>query len=403
MPIYRASWVLPISQPPIRDGWLRTDKGRIVEVGRDQPPLGDVVDLGNVALLPGLVNAHTHLELSWMRGRIPQTDDFPTWIRQVISLQHSDLFTEDDKVNAMRRALDEAHATGTRLFGDISNTLSSVDVLIEKKAAGTVFFELIGFRSDRAAAFLSSASDRVQMLPVAPDVHYSLAAHAPYSVSPALFRGIRQFVADRTMGPYSVHLGESRAETQFVEEGLGAWRALLENLGAWDSDWQPPGCRPVDYLNRLGFLGRDALVVHGVQFSPEELSALHDTAATLVTCPRGNRLTGAGSPPISDFYAAGIPVALGTDSLASVPDLNLFNELAELRRLAPQVEARRFLESATLAGARCLGFEDDFGSFQVGKKAAMTAVRLPASVGDVEEYLVGGVGAESINSVPDRS
>jgi cytosine/adenosine deaminase-related metal-dependent hydrolase len=147
----------------------------------------------------------------------------------------------------------------------------------------------------------------------------------------------------------------------------------------------------VEYLERLGLVDRQLMAVHGVQFGDDDLSRLRAAGATVVACPRSNRWTGAGDPPIDRFYASGVRVAVGTDSLASVEDLNLFAELAVLRWLAPKVPANLLVESATLAGARALGFEADFGSIEPGKRTQLLAVRLPAGVTDVEEYLVGGI------------
>jgi cytosine/adenosine deaminase-related metal-dependent hydrolase len=115
-----------------------------------------------------------------------------------------------------------------------------------------------------------------------------------------------------------------------------------------------------------------------------------------VTCPRGNLRTGAGTPPVAEFYESEVRVAVGTDSLAGVPDLNLFAELAQLRRLAPQVSSRRLLESATWQGARALGFESEFGTIESGKRARLIAVEVPASIVDVEEYLLSGIDADQI-------
>jgi cytosine/adenosine deaminase-related metal-dependent hydrolase len=140
-----------------------------------------------------------------------------------------------------------------------------------------------------------------------------------------------------------------------------------------------------------------------VHLTDGELSRLAAAGATVVACPRSNRWTGAGEPPVGRFYASGVRVAVGTDSLASVDDLNLFAELAEMRRLAPGVPAARILESATLAGATALGFDADFGSIGLGKRAQLLAVRLPAGVAHVEEYLVSGaIEAGDLHWLGDR-
>ncbi len=394
MPQYRAAWLLPISQPPIRDGWILTERNRIVAFGpshaTDLPPSNEI-DLGPVAVLPALVNAHTHLELSWMRGRLPATDDFPGWIRDVIALQRSGAGAGEAAVAAIRAAIAESRAAGTGVIGDISNTLASVAPLMDAGPPAMVFHELIGFRHDNASAAIEEACRRLAALPAGTNVRYALAAHAPYSVSPALFQAIRAAPPTGRSARWSVHLGESAAETEFLLRGSGPWRTLLEDLGSWDPSWSAPRCGPVQYLDRMGLLDDRLLVVHGVQFGADDLEALAATGATVVTCPRGNRRTGAGEPPVGAFYESGVRVAVGTDSLASVPDLNLFSELEELRRLAPGVPASRLLESATLSGARCLGFDNQYGSLEAGKRASLIAVTVPADVTDVEEHLVSGI------------
>jgi cytosine/adenosine deaminase-related metal-dependent hydrolase len=143
------------------------------------------------------------------------------------------------------------------------------------------------------------------------------------------------------------------------------------------------------------------LAVHGVQFGVDDLSRLAATGATLVTCPRSNAYVGVGAPPVERFYRAGVRVALGTDSLASVDDMSLFSELAALRALAPTVSAASLLASASVEGARALGFEADFGTIEPGRRASLIAIDLPPSVTDVEEYLVGGIAPGAVHWVED--
>ena len=125
----------------------------------------------------------------------------------------------------------------------------------------------------------------------------------------------------------SVHLGESPEEVEFLDKGSGAWRGMLETIGAWRDDWTIPACDPVAYLDRHGLIDGNTLVIHGVQFADSALARLEEIGATLVTCPRSNQWVGVGYPPIERFYRSGVKVAVGTDSLASVEDLNLFSEM----------------------------------------------------------------------------
>jgi cytosine/adenosine deaminase-related metal-dependent hydrolase len=231
-------------------------------------------------------------------------------------------------------------------------------------------------------------------------VRHTLAAHATYSVSPSLFRLIRTTVDHGPFAKSSVHLGESLAEIELLKYGTGPCRAGLERMGKWDPSWAYPESGPVEYLDSMRFLNADVLVVHGVHLGAAALHRLFELGVTLVACPRGNIRTGAGVPPIEEFFGSGVRVAVGTDSLASVPDLNLFAELEEMRRLAPALPARLLLESATINGARALGFDADFGTIDSGKRDALVTVQLDGYVPSVEEYLVSGIEASQIGWIP---
>src|SRR5262249_1275488 len=153
----------------------------------------------------------------------------------------------------------------------------------------------------------------------------------PYSVAPAVLRAIADAVA-REGWPGSIHLAESAEEMEFIRSGTGPWRPLLEDLKVWNPAWTPPGVSPVAYLDGLGFLAAHVIGVHGVQMTDAGAATLAARGATLVPCPRSNESPGAGTPPVAAFYASGVRIAVGTDSLASTPDLNLFAELAAMRR-----------------------------------------------------------------------
>lgn len=399
---YHAEWLLPVAQPPIRRGWIDVERGRIIGVGRGAPS-AESVDLGRVALLPGLVNAHTHLELSYLHGRIPAGTEFVDWISAVVAARRSQPDARAPMIlDAQRDAIAQAVATGTAVVGDISNTLVSYTAIADSDLAGVVFQELIRFNAPHPGAVVADAQRQLEALTPAHDVRVSLAAHAPYSVAPSVFRAIRAATMARGSAPLSVHLSESRAEVEFIDRGAGRWRRFLDDVGAWDPAWTAPRSTPVQYLDDLGFLQPETLVVHGVQMTGVDLATLKARRCTLVTCPRSNAATGAGTPPIEEFYHSGVRVAVGTDSLASTADLNMFAELAAMRAIAPMVAASRLLESATRHGADALGFGADFGTIEPGKRARLIAVAIPPAVTDVEEYLVGGVQADAIKWLPDE-
>lgn len=396
MSLFRARWVLPIDRSPIEDGWVAIEEGVIRDLGQGRPPSGAAIDLGDAAVLPGLINAHTHLELSWMSGRIPPAPSMDVWIRGLMALRRGQSPHEDMQRVTAAMALGVARAQGTLAFGDISNTLVSAPVLADEAPGSVIFHELLGFAPHDAAARAKDGADRVEAAaraasphaPPYPHVRPGLAPHAPYSVSPQLFAAIDREARSRFI-PSSVHLGESPEEVEFLMTGSGPIAGMLKDLGVWDDQWRAPECGPVEYLDRLGILREDLLLVHGTQLTPDALATVAARGCILVSCPRSNRWVGVGDPPLDAFYASGATVAFGTDSLASVDSLDMFAELAAARAICSVPDAQ-LLDSATRGGATALGLDQHVGTIARGRRAPLLAVGVPSDVTDVEEYLVRG-------------
>jgi aminodeoxyfutalosine deaminase len=402
---YHAAWVVPIEGEPIRDGWVMVDSGRIVALGRRAPNDATAgVELGDVAVMPGLVNAHTHLELSYLRDQIAPASSFTAWARQIIEVRRmkptDPMALKVPPGPAIDAAIDESLHCGTAVVGDIGNTHASFPKLAASALAGVFFWELIGFNLKDPASdgplldfdpLVEHAVAALGELPASDRLRTSLAAHAPYSVAPLFFRAIKKAIDKMPFVPCSVHLAENVEEVELLKTGGGPWKTLMQAIGSWNPSWTAPGVSPVQYLDDMRFIDNRLLVVHGVQMSGADLEKLKERGCTLVTCPRSNGHTGAGVPPITAFYDSGVRVAIGTDSLASAPDLNVFAEIATLHALAPSVPAASLLESATIEGARALGFDADYGTIEPGKLARLLAIDVPPGTGDVEEYLVSGI------------
>ena len=284
-------------------------------------------------------------------------------------------------------------------IGDIGNSFVAIDVLADAGMPSVMFHELIGFRLGHDEARVRADEGVKAVLgAVRMPVKAGLAPHAPYSVSPDLFRAVADAASAHGLSS-SVHLGESPEEVEFLMTGRGGIAETLKHLGAWNDAWTIPGQDPVDYLDSLGVLRPGLLTVHCAQLTPSALKRLAGRGCVLVSCPRSNRWVGAGDPPLDSFYESGAAVAFGTDSLASVADLNMFAELAAARAVSA-VPAAKLLESATRRGAEALGFGRDLGTIEPGKRADLLAVRIPAGIVDVEEYLVSGVDADDIRWLP---
>ncbi len=372
--LYRARWVLPIVAPPIEwGGVLIAGNGRVVDVGAFDTlrpdHRGPEEDLGEAVVLPGLVNAHTHLDLSALAGRTPRTAGFGDWLASVGAAAAQLQEAEIDQ--AAMRAIQAVLDSGTVLVGDVTGGGRSVPALLSSRLAARVFHELIGFDPRRAEAVFRDATALAaacEMEEGAAPLRHALAAHAPYSVSSRLLRLIRGHNGAHD-APGSIHLAESQDEEVFFMEGIGSIAGLKEKLGTTQAGWEPPRQAPVVYLQRLGWFEARGLCVHCVHLGARGIELLRRAGMTACLCVRSNLQLGVGAPPAAAMRAAGLQLALGTDSLASCPTLSLFDELEVVGRTAPEVEPQVWIEAATLGGARGLGFDDLYGSIAPGKRA----------------------------------
>lgn len=384
--LHRAAWLIPVSGPPVEDGAVLTEAGTIRKAGRyadlirDLPPGCAVSDHGDAAILPGLVNAHTHAELGFLEGRIPLPQpSYTAWVTRLFELR-----AEADPATtlaAYRKGLEAMRASGTCLFGDITNGL----VLNPEAGNGggsefpvrAAFLEFLRFDApdleSAAGAELLERFDAARGC----DPLLSAAVHACYSASAEITREAKSLT--RKLGrPFSVHAAEHAEEMEFLLLGTGFCRELLKRLGRWNASWSPPGRSPVETLDALGVLDSGTLLVHAVHMRDRDWNLAAERGASVCFCPRSNVNLGAQPPHPVEAIRRGISAALGTDSLASNTDLDLFSEMAFLLDHAPGLAPESALRMATLNGARALGLEAAFGSIESGKRDTLLTVSLPA-------------------------
>lgn len=377
--LHRASWVLPVSCPPVPDGAVLVDRHEILLVGnyRDvksaSPPGILQADHGDAALIPGLINGHAHLELSAFRGAmdLPQPG-FPAWLMEVFRLRSA--LTRETMETGLLDGLQEMGARGTVLCGDITNGAFPGGSAHGSLPQREVFLELIGFNRGS----MDSALDELMPGPAAVPPSHSLAAHACYSTSAAVIREAKAWCRDRGKA-FSIHVAEHPEEIEFLRSGTGYCRALLESLGKWAPCWAAPGTTPVAYLEKLGVLDAGTLLVHAVHMTASDWEIVARTRATVCFCPRSNRNIGVGAASIPAAIGHGIPTCLGTDSLASNLDLNLFAEATQVLRDFPGVTPETVLAMLTLGGATALGRDKEYGTLEAGRHTAFLAVSLPNS------------------------
>jgi cytosine/adenosine deaminase-related metal-dependent hydrolase len=392
----RARWVFPVDQPPIEGGVVTIAGGRIVAVGENssgQPPR----DLGDVALIPGLVNAHTHLEFSTLERPLGQPNiAFPEWIRAVVEHrreQGKKLVVETDGFQRFRRraaqaGLKELQAGGTVAVGEIATPGWPRECFPAAGLTVTIFLELLGLEKKQQPSLLAMAKSFVgDILDAAAALRPGLSPHAPYTAGSELVEEACKLSAAERV-PVAMHLAESREELQLLGEHAGPLVEVLQSLGAWHPDAVPRGSRPIDYLEMLATAHR-ALVIHGNYLAAEEIEFLgsHRERMSAVYCPRTHAYFGHEPYPLAAMLAARVRVAVGTDSLATNPDLSLFRELRQISRTHRDVPPEAILRMGTLAGAEALGIQRELGSITTGKVARLAIVQLTATTGEPYELL----------------
>jgi 5-methylthioadenosine/S-adenosylhomocysteine deaminase len=362
----RAASVHPVTAPPITDGAvLVADDGTIAALGPQAlvpRPEGAVErEFPEGRLVPGLVNMHTHLELTHLAGRNPERD-FSRWIRTIRALK--DATTPDEFDHSAEQGVRDCWAAGVTCVADTGSTGAPLGALARLGGRGIYYQEVFGpDPADCAASLAALQAALARFAPVAtPRTRLGVSPHAPYTVSEPLYRVVAE-LARREALPLAMHLAESREETALVRDGAGTFAEALRARGI---PVQPHHCSPVQYLLQLGVLERATgwLCIHCVQVDDRDIATLKDSGVGLAHCPRSNRAHGHGTAPLGAFRGAGIPVGLGTDSVVSTGDVSLWAEAA-----AAGVAGEEALRMLTLEGARALGLESEIGSLEVGKQA----------------------------------
>jgi aminodeoxyfutalosine deaminase len=363
-------------------------EGRITWVGRDGDPGqpdGPVQDLGAGVLLPGLVNAHCHLELSHLAGALDGATGYVAWVEALVAARGA--AGPDAVRSACAAAISRLEEGGTAAVGDVANGLGHLPQLAASALEAVVFLELLAWDSGAAAGAMEAARRGVAEAggprPAA-RVELRVGAHAPHSVSPALLG-----LLAREGGPAAMHLAESPAEARFLAGGDRDWSAFLARRGLGRVAFTPPRASPVRYADSLGALHPRLVAAHCVQVDREDALLLAARGVGVVLCPRSNRRLGVGTAPIPLLRAAGARLALGSDSLASSPDLNVLNDAIALSRAFPEVEPAFWVRLATAGGADVLGLPH-LGTLATGQKAALAYAAAEEVPADPHEFLLSG-------------
>ncbi|MDZ7620180.1 MAG: amidohydrolase family protein [Patescibacteria group bacterium] len=386
----RARLVIPVSSDPIEHGWVTIEDGRIAAVGQVAPAGARVDDLGDVALLPGLINAHAHLNLSDFDQPLGNPGvRLADWIPQLLASRANRL---PDARHPIMRGLHECLHAGCVAVADITPPNWPEDEVGRHAVRVAAFMELIAPTPQRVGPALDRAREHLKPRPGA-CWQRGLSPHAPYTVRLEALDAAMA-LAKAAQAPVAMHLAESMEEIDLLATGDGPLFDMLASLGAWSPGLVSPPSRPMDYLRRLAEAPR-ALVIHGNYLDANEWAYLAERRErmSVVYCPRSHAHFGHAAYPLANMLAAGVNVCLGTDSRASAPDLSPLAEMRFAARRHPDVTPATIVALCTLAAARALGCAEELGSVEPGKRADLTAVALPPdSAGDPYRMLLDGGG-----------
>jgi cytosine/adenosine deaminase-related metal-dependent hydrolase len=390
--VYRARWLITAGGETLTDAAVACAGGRILRMGpwsRLAPHVGpgDTVEhFPDGALVPGFVNAHTHLSLSDMAGKFRPTRNFAAWIGRLALRRH--LRTDGSVRRAVEAGARASLAAGTTAGADLTADGDFDAVLGRDGARWTVFGEVFLF-AEKGLRRLAEAVAAMEALARAAPVRVGLSPHTPYTAGPEVFTAARR-AADERGWPISTHLHETLDEIAFAERGEGPLHDWLTRLGLVPPLWPPPGVRPIRMLAEAGFFARPVLVAHANYLLDEEIEILAKSRSSVAFCPRSHAFFKHRDHPWRRLLAAGVNVCLGTDSLASSPSLSVLDEARFLFSNEPDADPRTLLAMATARGARALGLEDELGDLRPGLAAALCAVSpLPRSREPLAAILAG--------------
>jgi cytosine/adenosine deaminase-related metal-dependent hydrolase len=369
--VLSADWVLPIEGPPIEAGAVAIEDGRIAAVGTVDE-LGEGTFYADAVIVPGFVNAHSHLEYAVYGGFGDGVGDFAEWI--TLHIERKARIGWEEFVDIAKLGAAECLASGVTTLGDCSYSGAAAVACAELGLRATVYLEVFGSQPDEALTHFAATRDRISDS-FSARVRVGVSPHAPYSASAEVYRACAELEL-----PMATHVSESRSEVAYLTRGEGAWGAYGDLLV------DPPGRTGTRLLAEHGLLGPQLVAAHCVVLDEDEIDLLASTGTGVAHCPRSNAALGCGVAPLAELRAAGTRVGVGTDSPASAPSFDFFEELrsviltARARAARPDVlTASDALELATLGSARALGLDSEIGSLVPVKRADLTVISMARS------------------------
>jgi cytosine/adenosine deaminase-related metal-dependent hydrolase len=374
--LIKAGWVCPVTSPPIKNGFVLVNGGLIEAVGeRKEAGAHEYereLDFSGRVLLPGFVNAHSHLELSGLRGR-RYGGSFIEWIETVIN--HTSHTSPAVRRKNMEMGIREMAASGITAVGDIVSTAEMAAPLLASSMKSVLFAEAIAPLPSEAESTADNVERELEK------IHSlggrgGISPHAPHTVSERLFIRLKKTAGERAV-PFTTHLAETKEEVEYIRDGRGPLRDFLEKRGRLPDGFEGTGESPVSFLNQCSVLG-GTLAVHLNRLEEGDVELLSSAGAVPVFCPGSSKWFGRERLlPLEELLEAGLKPAIGTDSLASNSSLSMLDELRTAAGYFPKIPREIFIRMATVNGARALGING--GAIEKGKAADLIAFRMTGS------------------------
>ena len=375
--IVRSKYLIDSTGRAIEEVEVAIEGGRIVSVRRrssdETPPESEVIDLGHAAILPGLINAHAHLELTHAHTLVEPQPRFTDWIREVVRATSS--WSEDSFNESLRDGLKLSAESGTTSIGDIGRGAIDISAYSESGMRVRLFQEVIGFDPSAAEGIINSLKQSIDRIPSSGPFSAGICPHTPYTVSDYLLKQCARVAREREL-PLCIHLAETMAELEFLGQGEGEILDFRQEFGMW-SEWKPPRASPVRYLHHLGFFERPTTLIHCNYVREDDFDIIGMSGSSVVFCPRSHDYFLHRNHPFLKMLGHGINVALGTDSLISSPSLSILDEMKFLRECFADIDSAVLLRMATTNGAKALGLPVGVGRLAPGSPADMIGVALP--------------------------
>ncbi|GAU09354.1 S-adenosylhomocysteine deaminase [Desulfoplanes formicivorans] len=327
-----------------------------------------IIDCHKAWLIPGLINGHTHLELSHLAGQPDAHKGFTAWAESLFALMQAPAREE-----AIAHALSQLYQTGTVLAADMGgHNAPLVASIMERDSLVDVLFMIqrMGFAKPKDESLRPYAFARDLVDRYLPGGRFAYAGHALYSTHPRILQLTKAWCEEHNL-PFALHLAESLDEVELMRDGTGPLAAVLGKSGLLPSWFVPSGMTPVACAHKLGLLGPTTLAVHCVHVNDRDVELLASTGTSVCLCPRSNVYIGVGTPPVASMRQAGIRLCLGTDGLSSNNDLDLAREMDAVLNVDPGLDLEGVLRMATRNAAAILGVDAQYGTIEPGKRACL--------------------------------